>query len=61
MLVFDVIIYNEDRHFGNFGVLRNNCTGKSFAPAPIFDNGLLLFNLAIDEYFKDIKPMRNPY
>ena len=24
MLVFDAVIYNEDRHFGNFGVLRDN-------------------------------------
>ena len=23
MLVFDALIYNEDRHFGNFGLLRN--------------------------------------
>lgn len=42
MLVFDALIYNEDRHFGNFGVLRDNHTGKIVAPAPIFDNGLSL-------------------
>ena len=40
MLVFDAVIYNEDRHFGNFGVLRDNHTGKIIKPAPIFDNGL---------------------
>lgn len=55
MLVFDAVIYNEDRHFGNFGVLRNNHTGEIFAPAPIFDNGLSLFNFAMDEDFKDIE------
>lgn len=55
MLVFDAVIYNEDRHFGNFGILRNNHTGKIFAPAPIFDNGLSLFNFAMDEDFKDIE------
>ena len=27
MLVFDAVIYNEDRHFGNFGILRDNHTG----------------------------------
>lgn len=43
MLVFDALIYNEDRHFGNFGVLRDNHTGNIIAPAPIFDNGLSLF------------------
>lgn len=42
MLVFDALIYNEDRHFGNFGVLRDNNSGKITAPAPIFDNGLSL-------------------
>lgn len=42
MLVFDALIYNEDRHFGNFGVLRDNQSGKIIAPAPIFDNGLSL-------------------
>jgi len=39
MLVFDALIYNEDRHFGNFGLLRDNISGKIKAPAPIFDNG----------------------
>ena len=42
MLVFDALIYNEDRHFGNFGVLRDNHSGNIIAPAPIFDNGLSL-------------------
>ena len=41
MLVFDAVILNEDRHFGNFGVLRDNHTGKIIAPAPVFDNGLV--------------------
>lgn len=42
MLVFDALIYNEDRHFGNFGILRDNQSGKIISPAPIFDNGLSL-------------------
>ena len=46
MLVFDAVIYNEDRHFGNFGVLRDNRTGKVIGPSPIFDNGLSLFAMA---------------
>ena len=36
MLVFDALIYNEDRHFGNFGVLRDNHSGNIIAPAPHF-------------------------
>ena len=51
MLVFDALIYNEDRHFGNFGLLRDNHTGEIIAPAPIFDNGISLFNFAMpDDY-----------
>lgn len=49
MLVFDAVIYNEDRHFGNFGILRDNQTGRITEPAPIFDNGMSLFNFAMDE------------
>ena len=59
MLVFDALVYNEDRHFGNFGLLRDNRTGKITAPAPIFDNGNSLFSFAmtddyanLDEYAK---------
>jgi len=51
MLVFDALTYNEDRHFGNFGLLRDNHTGKITAPAPIFDNGVSLFNYAMPNDF----------
>lgn len=54
MLVFDAVIYNEDRHFGNFGVLRDNHSGAVIGSAPIFDNGLSLFNFAMPEDFKDL-------
>lgn len=54
MLVFDAVIYNEDRHFGNFGILRDNASGKIIAPAPIFDNGISLFNYAMPEDFKNL-------
>lgn len=54
MLVFDAVIYNEDRHFGNFGVLRDNHSGAVIGAAPIFDNGLSLFNFAMPEDFKDL-------
>ena len=65
MLVFDAVIYNEDRHFGNFGILRDNHTGKIISPAPIFDNGLSLFNYALDDDIKNLdayaKTRSNPY
>ncbi len=55
MLVFDSVIYNDDRHLGNFGFMRNNKTGEILRPAPIFDNGLSLFHYATDDDFEDIK------
>ena len=65
MLVFDALIYNEDRHFGNFGLLWDNHSGEIVAPAPIFDNGLSLFcyageddDLHLDEY---ARTRANPY
>ena len=54
MLVFDALIYNEDRHFGNFGLLRDNHSGDIIAPAPIFDNGLSLFNYAMPENYANL-------
>lgn len=54
MLVFDAIILNEDRHFGNFGLLTDNQTNKIIAPAPIFDNGLSLLCYAMEDDFKNI-------
>lgn len=65
MLVFDALIYNEDRHFGNFGVLRDNHSGKIISPAPIFDNGLSLFCYAGRDDLRDLyayaKTRSNPY
>lgn len=65
MLVFDAVIYNEDRHFGNFGILRDNHTGKIIGPAPIFDNGLSLFNFAMSKDFEKLseyaKTRTTPY
>ena len=46
MLVFDAVICNTDRHFGNFGVLIDNDTNKIVKPAPLFDHGISLFNFA---------------
>ena len=49
MIVLDAVIYNTDRHFGNFGVLVDSKTNKIIAPAPLFDHGNSLFNLAGEE------------
>ena len=65
MLVFDAVIYNEDRHFGNFGVLRDNRSGKIMGAAPVFDNGFSLFCFATEEDVGSISEyadrVSNPY
>ena len=45
---FDAIIFNTDRHMGNFGYLVDNDTNEIAGAAPIFDNGYGLFSLALD-------------
>ena len=55
MLVFDALIYNEDRHFGNFGLLFNSHTGKIISTAPIFDNGASLFNYAMPKDYDHLE------
>jgi len=54
MLVLDAVIYNDDRHFGNFGFLRDNKTGEIIAPAPLFDHGMSLFNFAMPSDIEDL-------
>lgn len=58
MIVFDALIYNTDRHFGNFGLLVDSKTNKVIAPAPLFDHGNSLFNLAGEENWADKKLLK---
>lgn len=53
LLLFDAITANQDRHFGNFGLLRDNNTGKYIGLAPIFDNGESLLSKALPSDFKN--------
>ena len=46
MLVFDALIFNTDRHYGNFGFLIDSHSNRIIAPAPLFDHGNSLFNFA---------------
>ena len=46
MLVYDALIFNTDRHYGNFGFLIDSRTNRIIAPAPLFDHGNSLFNFA---------------
>lgn len=49
MIVFDALICNTDRHYGNFGLLVDSKTNKPIKFAPIFDNGQSLFNRATEK------------
>lgn len=49
LMIFDSLIYNTDRHLGNFGMLVDNNTRKLLGPAPIFDNGNSILSFLDDE------------
>lgn len=55
MLVCDYILANKDRHFNNFGVIRNVDTLEFERIAPIFDNGCSLWfdenDIYVGEFF----------
>jgi transcriptional regulator with XRE-family HTH domain len=55
MLVFDALIYNEGRCFGNFGLLRDGRTERFTAPAPISGNSSSLFCYGTPEDFKNLQ------
>ena len=54
MMIFDALIYNTDRHQGNFGFLVDSHTNKPISLAPVFDNGLGLFPYAMDDDLKNL-------
>lgn len=55
MIVCDFIIANKDRHFNNFGVIRDVNTLEFIGVAPIFDNGCSLWydenDIYVGEFF----------
>ncbi len=63
MITADYILANEDRHFNNFGLIRNAETLEWIGTAPIFDTGTSLFwNKKIGR-FKDLqaKPFKTDF
>ena len=55
LLVFDFIIANEDRHFNNFGVIRDSKNLNFIGPAPIFDSGS---SFGFNKATIDVKPFK---
>lgn len=52
MILFDAVIFNTDRHYGNFGFLVDSHTNRIIAPAPLFDHGNALLNMAGSDALK---------
>ena len=48
MILIDALTYNADRHYNNFGILKDNTTNEFIKFAPIYDNGLGLFSYLSD-------------
>lgn len=57
MLQFDYLINNRDRHFGNFGFIRNVDTLEFKGLAPLFDNGNSLW---FDKHITQINQYKQP-
>lgn len=53
MILFDALCMNTDRHYGNFGLLRNNHTGEFINFAPVFDNGESLLSKTLPATFEN--------
>lgn len=61
MIVLDYIINNEDRHFRNFGLIRNVETLEFEKAAPIFDSGYSMYCQQVDNLigkYNKSKPFR---
>ena len=52
MLVVDFIVANSDRHFNNFGFVRNADTLEWIGLAPVYDTGTSMFH---DSSIYDLK------
>jgi hypothetical protein len=62
MLVLDFIISNEDRHYNNFGFIRNAETLQWLGAAPLFDSGTSLwYNTQRVGSPVESKPFRNSH
>ena len=56
MLVFDYLMANTDRHFGNFGAIRNVETLEWVGAAPVFDSGTSLWH---NKLTRTIQPLND--
>ena len=63
MIVLDFIIVNTDRHYNNFGLIRNADTLEWISVAPIYDSGTSMWCKGFSENMdaKDLKIESKPF
>jgi HipA-like C-terminal domain. len=65
MLGFDYLIHNNDRHYGNFGFIREVKSQKILGMAPLFDHGNSLWYREINQNMKfknqEAKPFKEDH
>ena len=61
MIVVDYTIANEDRHFNNFGLLRNAETLEWIGAAPIYDSGTSLWFDRSEDQIKNAEIKCKPF
>lgn len=55
MLVLDCLLMNNDRHFTNFGLLRDVGTGRALGLGPVFDNGRALLPMLTSDMLPEAR------
>ena len=55
MILTDYIFFNQDRHWGNFSLIRNPDTLKIIELMPIYDNGKCLYENSENTLGKEIE------
>lgn len=61
LMYLDYVIYNEDRHYNNFGLIRDVNTLKIIDLAPIYDSGTSLFYDTSTKLIKYANPKTKPF
>ena len=61
MITLDYIIANEDRHFGNFGLLRDPDKLEWIGAAPVFDSGTSLWYNRSDDQITTANIICKPF
>lgn len=61
MILLDSIVFNQDRHMGNFGFMVHNETQKIIGFSPLFDFNVSMLCNAMPEDFRDYEAYERNY